>query len=444
MRKYTVGLYTLGCKVSQYETQAIEEGFEKAGYEILPYGEKCDFYVVNTCTVTAESDRKCRQIIRRAARKNPNAHILVCGCYSQRCPDELSKIEGVSSVFGTHDKMRLVDAANEIVKKLEKGEKIDTVMGVKPHKDAIFEPMSITRAPRTRAYVKIEDGCDSKCTYCAIKEARGHIRSKPKDDVIAEVEALAENGTKEIVLTGIEIGSYGKDFKEKYDLADLILELDKRKSAEQIRIGSLAPELVDETFVERIREARILCPHFHLSVQSGSDKILRLMKRRYTAERALSVIENIRKNIKNAQFTTDVMVGFPYEDETEFLKTLEFVKKARFLDAHVFSYSKREGTEACYFDSQVPKSVKEERSARLLKLKNQIRDEILQEMLDKKESLYALAETFENGVYIAHTASYVEVSIDARNSADLHGKIVKVYPVSHKNGILNCKIDNNT
>jgi threonylcarbamoyladenosine tRNA methylthiotransferase MtaB len=440
-KKYSVGFYTLGCKVSQYESEAVEEAFEKAGFRIGAFDEICDFYVINTCTVTAESDRKCRQIIRRANKKNPSAHILVMGCYSQRDGEKVASLSGVSAVIGTDNKLSLVNTTINIIKSIENGEKFDTYMGVTPLIDAKFEPMAITRAPRTRAYVKIEDGCNSKCTYCAIKDARGPIRSKIPCDVISEVEALSKSGTQEIVLTGIEIGSYGKDLAEKYDLGDLITELDKRKSATQIRIGSLAPELISDTFIEKIKNTKILCPHFHISVQSGSDKILSYMKRRYTAKSVLKTIEKLRAVIKNAQFTTDLMVGFPYESEEDFLSTLEFSRKAKFLDAHVFCYSKREGTEACYFDAQIEKAVKEDRSKRLSLEIAKIREKILSDIIDKKEPIKALVETCQNGCYSAHSPSYIELMIREQNpNCDLRGKCVWVLPVSQKNGILECEI----
>lgn len=442
-KKYSVGFYTLGCKVAQYETEALLEAFEARGFEILPFDSLCDFYVVNTCTVTAESDRKCRQIIRRAAKQSPLSNVLVCGCYSQREGDKLLALPGVRAVVGTSGKMRLADIAIDMIKHIERGEKIDTVMGVTSLDGAEFEKMTVTKAPRTRAYVKIEDGCDSKCTYCAIKEARGRIRSKPKDEVIREIEALSKNGTQEIVLTGIEIGAYGKDFPEKYGLADLIAELDARKSCKQIRIGSLAPELVDLDFVEKIKDLKILCPHFHISVQSGSDKILSLMKRRYNANRAIGVINELREKIRNSEFTTDIMVGFPCEDESDFCKTLEFVKKARFLDAHVFCYSRRAGTEAYSFNGQITASVKDERSMRLRTLIKEIQGEILKGYVDAKKTLTALIETRENGFYTAHTPSYIELSVLDSSGCDLRGRLVKVLPVSQKDGILYCETVNN-
>ena len=232
---YKVGLYTLGCKVSQYETEAVGEEFERRGFEIRPFNDVCDVYVINTCTVTAESDRKSRQFIRRAVKKNPSAIVAVMGCYSQRSPYEVSDIPGVLCVVGTENKLSVVDIAARMLAEIEKGRTCEIYVNTTDVSKAAFEKMTITRAPRTRAYVKIEDGCESKCTYCAIADARGRVRSKPKDEVIAEVEALYRNGTREIVLTGIEIGSYGLDFEEKYDLADLICELDRRGSCERRR-----------------------------------------------------------------------------------------------------------------------------------------------------------------------------------------------------------------
>ena len=439
IRQYTLGAYTLGCKVSQYETEALCEAFEKRGFQILPFTEKCDFYVINTCTVTAESDRKSRQIIRRALKNNENAHVLVCGCYSERQPEKIAEIKGVAAVVGTDGKMRLVDIAEDIIEKIKQGKEYEQRIEILPLSEAKFEKMSVVRAPRTRAYVKIEDGCDSKCTYCAIKEARGHIRSKPACDVISEVEGLSKNGTYEVVLTGIETGSYGKDFSEKYTLADLIFELNAKKSAAKIRLGSLAPELIGDEFIEKVRGCEILCPHFHLSVQSGSDGVLRRMKRRYNSKTALSVIEKLRAAFPDAQFTTDLMVGFPGESEEEFSETLDLVRKAKFLDAHVFAYSKREGTEAYDFSSQIDNSVKEKRSKILRDLVEKIRMEILEGIIAEKKEISALVETLDGDYYTAHSPSYLEIKFPSKEDCDLRSKTVKVRPVSQKDGVLYCE-----
>ncbi len=431
-RTYTVGLYTLGCKVSQYETEAIREGFVDRGFESRPFDERCDVYVINTCTVTRESDRKSRQIIRRAIKKNPDAIVAVVGCYTQRTPDEVAAIEGVDIVLGTDKKMSVIDLAIDLLE--GRGGKTVSVTDVNT---ADFEPMTIRTAERTRAYLKIEDGCESRCTYCAISDARGRVRSKPKDDVIKEVESLAASGIREIVLTGIETGSYGRDFDYEYDLGDLIAELDKRGSCERIRLGSLAPELVGERFVDKIKNVKILAPHFHISMQSGSDKVLRAMKRRYTAERAIENIERLRAAFPGANFTTDLMVGFPGESEEDFLLTVDFVRRVRLLDAHVFAYSRRDGTPAATYPDQIPEDIKHERSERLIGAKNEVRDALLSDIILLGEPLDVIVETKgEDGTYTAHSDSYVEVNFRAPTCKNLQGERVMVAPVSHKCGVV--------
>ena len=437
---YKVGLYTLGCKVSQYETETVGEAFLARGFEVRDFDDVCDVYVINTCTVTAESDRKSRQFIRRAYKRNPDAVIMVMGCYSQRAPREIAEMPGISVVIGTENKLSLVAVAEQILNDREKTTLSLPIVKTTDVSKASFERMSVTRAPRTRAYVKIEDGCESKCTYCAIAGARGRVRSKPKEDVINEVEALYRAGTREIVLTGIETGSYGRDFDEKYTLADLICELDARGSCERIRLGSLAPELINHDFVMKVKDKKILAPHFHLSLQSGSDAVLNRMKRRYTSERAMNVIRDIREHIDGAMFTTDVMVGFPGETEENFLETVDFVRRAGFLDAHVFSYSRREGTEAAYYANQIPEPTKKERSARLIKIKNETRDRILSEVVKAGRPLSVIAEARDgDGFYSAHSDSYIEVKFFSEDK-ELSGKMLNVTPVSHKNGIAFCEI----
>lgn len=428
-----VGLYTLGCKVSQYETEAIGEAFEARGFTVAPFDSVCDAYVINTCTVTAESDRKSRQIIRRAISRNPSATVAVVGCYSQRAPEEVLGIEGVDIVIGTGGKLGVVE---RVIAKLESAE-VKPYTAVESLDGALFEPMTVTRAPRTRAYVKIEDGCESKCTYCAISPARGRVRSKLPEDVISEVEGLYRSGTREIVLTGIETGSYGKDFDFDYGLGDLILELDRRGSCERIRLGSLAPELIGKKFVDKVKGCRILAPHFHLSIQSGSDSVLRGMKRRYSRAMALENIRYIRDNIPGAQFTTDLMVGFPGETEEDFLDTVSFAREARFIDAHVFAYSRRDGTPAAYYDGQIPESVKKERSRRLIAAKNEVRDRVLSDIVAEGAPLGVVLETYRDGRYTAHSEGFAEVTVDGPEG--LVGEMLEVVPVSHVDGIIHAK-----
>lgn len=433
MRK--VGIYTLGCKVSLYESEAIGEAFEKRGFELASFNDVCDVYVINTCTVTAESDAKSRKYIRRAIRKNPDAVVIAIGCYTQRAPDEVAKIEGVSAVIGTADKLRCVEIAESLISNSKS--KIPNL--VTSLDGASFEPMCVERAPRTRAYVKIEDGCECKCTYCAISGARGPVRSKCPEDVIREVEGLYKNGTREIVLTGIETGSYGADFEEKYDLADLLTELDNRQSCDRIRLGSMAPELLSKAFVERVAKLKILTPHFHVSMQSGSSAVLRAMKRRYNRDMALDNIRRIKEMIPDVHFTADLMVGFPGESEEDFLDTMCFVSEAGLLDAHVFAYSKREGTLAADYNGQIPEEIKHERSARLISECARVRDEVLGNVVAQGKPLRVIFETKKGGLYYGHSDSYIEVYAEGKAEC---GELSFVQPDRHENGAIYGKIIN--
>ncbi len=426
----TVSVYTLGCKVSQYESEALLEAFVDRGFTLVEFDTPADVYVLNTCTVTAESDRKSRQYIRRAVSTNPSAVVAVMGCYSQRASGEIAAIDGVKIVIGTADKMKLVELCIEYLN----GERVGQYISAPPLDNEKFEKMCVRGAPRTRAYVKIEDGCESRCSYCAIRHARGPVRSKEPADVIAEVEGLYKSGTREVVLTGIETGSYGRDLDGEIDLAGIILELDRRGSCERLRLGSLAPELVGEKFITRVRNAKILAPHFHLSVQSGSDTVLRLMRRRYSRAYALETIELFRKHIGGVQFTTDLMVGFPGETEECFLETVDFVRRARFLDAHVFAYSEREGTDAVSLPNSVPKKERQRRSRELISVVREVRDEILDGIVAEGKILACILETEEDGHFTAHSDEFIAVSVFAPENRQ--GDRVKVIPVSHKNGIV--------
>ena len=429
-RPLSVGILSLGCKVSQYEGEAIGEAFEKEGFALRPFSEVCDVYVVNTCTVTAESDHKSRKSIRRAMKKNPEALLMVCGCYSQTSPEEVASIEGVGAVIGNHDKLRLPAIALDIIHNKQTKPYISQVN----IEEVPFEPMCITRAPRTRAYVKIEDGCECRCTYCAIPNARGSVRSKLPEDVIREVEALSAAGTAEVVLTGIETASYGADFKNGYRLIDLLEALDERKSCRRIRLGSLSPEVMKEDFVKRLSALSTVVPHFHLSMQSGSDAVLRGMKRRYNRTMALAALARLREHLPEVQFTTDMMVGFPGEGEAEFNETLDFVRQARFLDMHVFAYSQRKNTPAASYPDQVPEEEKHRRSAILIAEKNRIRDEVLSALVASGRPLSVVVETVKGGVAHAHAENFAELSFEAEGA--MHGEVVSVLPLSHADGVI--------
>ena len=422
--KRTVGIYTLGCKVNQYESQAVAEECERLGFSVASPSEICDAYIINTCTVTAESDRKARQFIRRAISKNPAAAIVVMGCMSQTSPDSAAAIEGVDAVLGNTDKLSAAHIAWDIVN--GRGKCSPPLVMNKDIDTAPFEKMSITAFERTRAYIKIEDGCESRCTYCIIPSARGSIRSKPMAEVLSEVEALTGSGCREVVLTGIETASYGKDLGDT-DLATLLCRVDKIDGIGRVRLGSLDPSLIKRDFVERIAALPSLAPHFHLSLQSGSSRILALMKRKYNAEQAMRAMELLREYIPNVKFTTDIIVGFPGETEEDFMQTVEFVKKADFLMTHIFPYSKRKGTPAASMSGQISKEEKSRRLHLLSEIEQASRTAILQREIEERTVRTVLFETWRDGVATGHTSDFLEVSVPSPTPLDAELKTVKLY-----------------
>ena len=401
----SVGIITLGCKVNQYESEAIAEAFAAAGIAVRSPDEICDAYVINTCTVTAESDRKAGQLIRRAIARNPAAYILVTGCFSQVSPEAVAKLQGVDYICGNTDKLSVVRAACELLRSGQK--QAAPTVSVRDIQCAPFEPMHIAHFDRTRAYVKIEDGCESKCTYCIIPNARGTIRSKPMEEVLEEVRTLTQNGCREIVLTGIETASYGKDLPNA-SLGALLAEVDRIPGVGRIRLGSLDPSLMKAPFVHHITGLSSLAPHFHLSMQSGSDAILAAMKRKYNTKMAMEGILRLREALPDVQLTTDIIVGFPGETEEDFAATVDFVQKARFLMVHVFPYSKRKGTPAATMPHQIPEEEKHRRVAALSAVQNTIRKQILQEQIGS--TVPVLFETYKNGIAYGHTPNFIEVA----------------------------------
>ena len=418
---YTVGLYTLGCKVSQYETEAIAEAFEELSFTRLDASDICDVYVINTCTVTAEAGRKCRQVIRRVIQKNPRAVVMVTGCHSQTNPEEISDIEGVSYIGGTDNKLALPKKATELLQEREGS----PVMAVTPLDDLEYEEMTVKTPPRTRAYVKIEDGCECRCTYCAIPNARGRVRSRQKDSIIKEINYLVTHGVREIVLTGIEIASYGRDL-EHIRLIDLLEEIDALSLPCRIRLGSITPELLREEFIQRISALKCITPHFHISLQSGCDKTLAKMKRRYNTSHVKTAMASLRASIPDVTFTCDVIVGFPDESDEDFFTTCEFFRQARFLDAHVFAYSKRKNTPAAAYPNQVSEDVKKQRSHALIEIQKKITHATLSEMAEAKKGLSVLFETRTDNTWTGHTDTYAEVCVESDD--DLQGKIASVLP----------------
>ena len=411
----TFAVYTLGCKVSQYESEAILEEAVRRGF--TPVTEGADIAVINTCTVTAEGDRKCRQLIRRLVRQSPETKIMVCGCYSQVSPESVSAIDGVAYVCGTQNKLRTVERALELLD----GKAIPKIE-VAPLAGADFESMRILHAPRTRAYIKIEDGCDNRCAYCKIPDARGHVRSKKIADVVAEARALTDAGVREVVLTGIETASFGADTGES--LCDLLDAVNSIDGIERIRLGSLEPTLMRPAFLDRIAKVGKLTPHFHLSMQSGSSRTLAAMRRKYNAETALRNIENTRAALPGVQFTTDFIVGFPGETDEDFAETMEFARRVGFLATHVFKYSKRAGTPAAKMPDQIPEEIKHARSQALIALSAESTAHCLAEILAAHPTETVLFEQKIGGLWSGHTAAFAEVR--AASDADLHGELRKV------------------
>ena len=427
-RALSVGIYTLGCKVNQYESEAMAEYLCERGFDAhgAHPSEIADAYIINTCTVTAESDRKARQFVRRALSHNPDAYVVVTGCLAQTNAQSIAAIAGVDAVVGNRDKMK---AAQLLCELIARGKKNDTPTVDVPTLDgAEFEEMSICAFSRTRAYIKIEDGCESRCTYCIIPDARGHIRSKPLDEVLAEVRTLSENGCREVVLTGIETASWGKDLGDDVDLADLLCAVDRIPGIGRVRLGSLDPSLMKQRFVDRIAALPSLAPHFHISMQSGSSSVLARMKRKYNRDQALAGIERLRAAIPGVMLTTDIIVGFPGETDEEFAQTLDFARRARFLMAHIFPYSPRAGTPAATMPDQIAPEVKHARWQALEKVTADIRAELLREIVDKKEPLQVLFETWTDGIATGHTPSFVEVSVPS--DRPLGGQTLPVLPLA--------------
>ncbi len=355
--------YTLGCKVNQYETEAISGLFEKEGYEIVGFDEKADVYVINTCTVTNLSDRKSRQMIRRAKHNNEDSIVVVAGCYAQTAPGEVSSIPGVNLVIGTKDRSRIIEHIRKIESDRAQIVQVEDIMHTKGFEELVLDNYK----ERTRAFLKIQEGCSQFCTYCIIPYARGPIRSRLPGDVLCEVEKLAGAGFKEVVLTGIHIASYGKDIRGT-SLLDIIGKIHAIEGIERIRLGSIEPTTITREFVAAAGSMEKLCPHYHISLQSGCDETLKRMNRKYTTAMYREAVEMLRRNIPDVAVTTDVMVGFPGETEEEFSKTYEFLREIAFMKMHIFKYSPRKGTPAADFTGQIAPEKKEERSNLLLKL----------------------------------------------------------------------------
>ena len=427
-------ILTLGCKVNQYESEAIAEALEAAGFVYSPSHKACDLYIINTCTVTAESDRKARQLIRRLISQNPDAFIVITGCSAQSRTESIASIPGVDAVVGNREKLTVVKMAQKLISDGRKP--TAPLVEVPSLEGSAFEPMSITRFSRTRAYVKIEDGCESRCAYCAIPAARGPIRSKSMADVLAEVKALTEGGCREIVLTGIETGAWGRDLGD-LRLQDLLREIDRIPGIGRIRLGSLDPTVMTADFVEKIAGLTSLAPHFHLSMQSGCSETLARMRRKYNAKQAEAAMARVRAAIPAVQFTTDMIVGFPGETEEEFAESADFARRAGFLHIHVFPYSRREGTPAATMKDQVPEAVKHKRVAILSRISEDSCKAILDGVLSAPHApLTILPETRGEGFVMGHTPDFLEVKV--LTDCPLPKEDIPVRPLRREGEILIC------
>lgn len=426
-----VAFYTLGCKVNQYETEAMAEAFEQAGYEVVEFEEAADVYVINTCTVTGLSSRKSRQAIRRAKQLNRSAVVAAVGCYPQTAREEVESIQEVDIVAGTADRLRLP----EYVERFRNGEgRISAVGNIMKRQD--FEDMKIERYKgRTRAFLKIQEGCSQFCSYCIIPYARGPIRSRPAEDVVAEVHKLSEAGFREVVLTGIHIASYGKD-QGKIRLPDLIKLIHDVDGIERIRLGSIEPTMITEEFVRQAAGMEKLCPHYHISLQSGCDETLARMNRKYKTADYKKAVDMLREQIPDVSITTDVMVGFPGETEEEFSRTFEFLETIRFAKMHVFKYSPRKGTPAAGFEGQVDGTVKEQRSARVMELSDRCAHEFNSRFLGREMPvLYEQEVKDSKGFYEGLTPNYIRVLAKADDS--VLGNIIATKLTGAENDFMN-------
>lgn len=412
-----IAFTTLGCKVNVYDSEAMAELFAEKGYEIVNFDDVADIYIINTCTVTNFGDKKSRQMIRRARRQNKNSIIVATGCYAQVAPQTVAEIEGINIVIGTKDRGKVVEIVENY--RAEKGV-LNAVTDIKGEKE--FERLKVSNLKdRTRAYIKIQEGCNRYCTYCIIPYARGPVRSRKPEDVIDEVKTLAKNGFKEIVLTGIHVASYGLDL-ENITLADIIEQVHSVEGIERIRFSSMEPKAVDDEFVARMAKLPKVCEHYHLSLQSGSDATLKKMNRRYTSEEYAVACERLRKAFPDVAITTDIIVGFPMETDENFNESYDFAEKVRLSKIHVFPYSPKTGTPAAKIRPQIAPDVKNERSHKMLELSTRLNKEFMSRYIGS--NMEVLFERLEGNYYEGHTRNYIKVLCKSDN--DLTNQLVNV------------------
>ena len=413
-----VAFVTLGCKVNQYESNAMAQKFIDKNYKICDIEDSPDIIIVNTCTVTNIADRKSRQLLRKVKEENPNSVVVACGCYVQVAKDKIDEIEEIDISIGNSEKKDIVQIVENYIYQKEK---INNIFDINKEKD-FSEMGAVTYTEKTRATIKIQDGCNNFCTYCLIPYARGRVRSRKKENIIKEVEEVAQKGIQEIVITGIHIASYGLDFSENYKMIDLLEDLNKIDGIKRIRLGSLEPSLITEEFTQRLSKLKKICNHFHLSLQSGCDETLKRMNRKYTTKEFREVAKRLRSYFKDANLTTDIIVGFPGETNEEFTKTYEFLKEIKFYKMHVFKYSPREGTPASKMPNQVDGKTKEERSQKLIELSDKNQEEYNKKYFSEPQEV--LFEEQKDGIWTGYTTNYVKVSY--KSNENLENKIVKI------------------
>lgn len=405
-------LHNLGCKVNAYETEAMQLLLEKAGYEIVPFSEYADVYVINTCSVTNIADRKSRQMLHRAKKQNPNAIVVGAGCYVQTKEEEAKKDDAIDIIIGNNKKNELVDKIEEFAREKQSKTLCDVVDindGMQP-----FEELVLSKtAEHTRAFIKVQDGCNQFCSYCIIPYARGRVRSRNLLSVVKEVEGLARQGYKEIVLTGIHLSSYGVDCDD--NLLHLIKEVHKIEGVERIRLGSFEPRLITEEFASELSKLPKICPHFHLSLQSGCDETLKRMNRKYNTEEYENSCNLLRKYFNHPAITTDVIVGFPGETEAEFEMTKSYLERIHFYEMHIFKYSKRQGTRAAVMEHQIPEELKTIRSAKLIALGEKMSEEFRNDYVGTEQAVLFEEQVHVNGkeMYVGYTKEYVKVAAES-------------------------------
>ena len=417
MENKKVAFLTLGCKTNQYETNAMAQKFIEAGYKICDINENPDIAIINTCTVTNMADRKSRQTLRKVKQDNKSTIVVAVGCYVQVAKDKLEDMQELDLILGNSEKKDIIKHIEKYIQ-VKKGKEIGDISVQKEYE----EYGCITYTEKTRATIKIQDGCNNFCTYCLIPYARGRIRSRHKENILEEVTEISRKGIKEIVLTGIHIASYGKDFNNGYMLIDLLEDLNKINGIERIRLGSLEPTIITDEFIQRLKKLSKICNHFHLSLQSGCDQTLKRMNRKYTTQEFREVVNRIRENFETVNLTTDIIVGFPGETEEEFNRTYEFLKEIDFYKMHVFKYSKRDGTLASTMSNQVDGKIQEERSKKLIKLSDENQLKYNKTCIGKE--LEVLFEEKQGDFYVGHTKDYVVVK--TASNIDLDNKIITV------------------